>query len=101
MQRVASAHRFQARLPRTHSTTLHDTQEHTQQRDGGGLQPTAVNPDYWDLVPHSDIHQQLGSRDGVWRIRRHKHPHNAVANRSLHCKRKQLRKGLDWDQSDF
>ena len=81
--------------------TLHDTQKHTQQRDGGGLQPTAVNPDYWDLVPHSDIHQQHGSRDGVWRIRCHKHPYNAVANRSLYCKRKQLRKGLDWDQSDF
>ena len=45
--------------------TLHDTQKQTQQRDGGGLQPTAINPDYWDLVPHSDIHQQHGSRDGV------------------------------------
>ena len=61
--------------------TLHDTPKHTKQRDGGGLQPTAVNPDYWDLVPHSDVHQQHGSRDGVWRIRCHKHPYNAVANR--------------------
>ena len=55
-------------LERHSMPTLHDTQKHTQQRDGGGLQPTAVNPDYWDLVPHSDIHQQHGSRDGVCRI---------------------------------
>ena len=74
---------------------------HPDHTDGGGLTPAAVNPDYWDLVLHSDIHQQLESHDGVWRIRRHKHPHNALSNRSLHRKRKQLCKGLDCDQPDF
>ena len=39
--------------------TLHDTQTHTKQRDGGGLQSTAVNPDYWDLVPHSENNRSM------------------------------------------
>ena len=70
-----------------HRTTLKPT-HHPDHIDGGGFAPAAVNPDYWDLVLHSDIHQQLESHDGVWRIRRHKHPHNALSNRSLHRKKK-------------
>ena len=42
--------------------TLHDTQTHTKQRDGGGLQPTAVNPDYWDLVPYSENNSSKRAR---------------------------------------
>ena len=46
--------------------TLHDTQNtHTAARRRRASAHTAVNPDYWDLVPHSDIHQQLGRSEVV------------------------------------
>ena len=50
--------------------------------DGGGLKPTAINPDYWDLVPHSDSTQQHETRDGGSAIRRHKQPSGCALRRA-------------------
>ena len=50
--------------------------------DGGGLKPTAINPDYWDLVPHSDSTQQHETRDGGSAIRRHKQPSGRALRRA-------------------
>ena len=50
--------------------------------DGGGLKPTAINPDYWDLVPHSDSTQQHETRDGISAIRRHKQPSGCALRRA-------------------
>ena len=50
--------------------------------DSGGLKPTAINPDYWDLVPHSDSTQQHETRDGVSATRRHKQPSGCALRRA-------------------
>ena len=47
----------------TSGTRSRHTQKHTEKTGGGGLEPSAANPDYWDLVPHSEndrsMHAQL------------------------------------------
>ena len=35
------------------------TQNHTEKTGGGGLEPSAANPDYWDLVPHTENNRSM------------------------------------------
>ena len=35
------------------------TENHTEKTGGGGLEPSAANPDYWDLVPYSENHRSV------------------------------------------
>ena len=62
--------------------TMFTPKEDPDHTDGGGLKPTAINPDYWDLVPHSDSTQQHETRDGVSAIRRHKQPSGCALRRA-------------------
>ena len=32
---------------------------HTEKTGGGGLEPSAANPDYWDLVPYSENNRSI------------------------------------------
>ena len=50
--------------------------------DSGGLKPTAINPEHWDLVPPSGAHRLLTKCDGVWAIRRHKQPSGRALRRA-------------------
>ena len=36
--------------------------EDTEETGGGGLEPSAANPDYWDLVPYSENNRSKRSR---------------------------------------
>ena len=35
---------------------------HTEKTGGGGLEPSAANPDYWDLVPYSENNSSKRAR---------------------------------------
>ena len=35
---------------------------HSEKTGGGGLEPSAANPDYWDLVPYSENNRSKRSR---------------------------------------
>ena len=50
--------------------------------DSGGLKPTAINPEHWDLVPPSGAHRLPPKCDGVWAIRRHKQPSGRALRRA-------------------
>ena len=38
------------------------TQNHTEKTGGGGLEPSAANPDYWDQVPYSETIRPMRAR---------------------------------------
>ena len=79
----------QRRAPSPTIQSTHQSANHTvftpktdpDHTDSGGLKPTAINPDYWDLVPHSDSTQQHETRDGLSAIRRHKQPSGRALRR--------------------
>ena len=43
------------------------TENHTEKTGGGGLEPSAANPDYWDQVPYSENIRALRARLPVGR----------------------------------
>ena len=46
----------------TSGTRSRHTHKHTEKTCGGGLEPSAANPDYWDLVPHSEHDRSMGAK---------------------------------------
>ena len=89
LQKRKSHPEGQRRAPSPTIQSTHQSANHTvftpktdpDHTDSGGLKPTAINPDYWDLVPHSDSTQQHETRDGG-SIPRHKQPSGRALRRA-------------------
>ena len=85
---LKKAAHFKSRTPTIQST--HQSANHTvftpktdpDHTDSGGLKPTAINPEHWDLVPPSGAHRLPPKCDGVWAIRRHKQPSGRALRRA-------------------
>ena len=80
----------QRRAPSPTIQSTHQSANHTvftpktdpDHTDSGGLKPTAINPEHWDLVPPSGAHRLPPKCDGVWAIRRHKQPSGRALRRA-------------------
>ena len=46
----------------TSGTRSQHTQKHTEKTGGGGLEPSAANPDYWDPVPFTENYRSMSAR---------------------------------------
>ena len=99
----------QRRAPSPTIQSMYQSYDHTRltpktdpdHTDSGGLKPTAINPDYWDLVPHSDSTQQHETRDGGSAIRRHKQPSGRALRRASAAGKSSWQRALDRVLSDF
>ena len=90
LQKRKSHPEGQRRAPSPTIQSTHQSANHTvftpktdpDHTDSGGLKPTAINPEHWDLVPPSGAHRLPPKCDGVWAIRRHKQPSGRALRRA-------------------
>ena len=48
-----------SRIPWRPPAVYGTPRNHTEKTGGGGLEPSAANPDYWDLVPYSENNRSI------------------------------------------